>query len=126
MNSASLSNARSSLSNKLKSSSHFLCLIPFNEYELEALADSILSENAQSHTSPSFINKIMKAHFISAKLLEKERYSFSERESVTLREFLRVKQFHESCPQFSEDVLIELVYGTQFKPSSSAELLKEF
>jgi hypothetical protein len=42
MNSAALSNARSTLSTKLQGASHLLRLIPFNEIELKALAENIL------------------------------------------------------------------------------------
>jgi MoxR-like ATPase len=78
MNSSALSNARSSLSTKLQGASHFLRLIPFNEYELEALADSILCNNGENLTSSSFISKIMTAHFTAAKLHELETNSSSE------------------------------------------------
>jgi hypothetical protein len=46
MNSAALSNARSTLSTKLQGASHFLRLVPFSKSELEVLGNAILAEPA--------------------------------------------------------------------------------
>jgi hypothetical protein len=57
----------------------------------------------------------MKAHETAADFLERESGSASERDAVTLREFLRVQQFRQACKGFGSDILIEFVYGTQFR-----------
>jgi hypothetical protein len=62
MNSAALSNARSSTSTKLQGASHFLKLIPFNKIELKTLSKSILTEQKNSNISPAALTKIMNAH----------------------------------------------------------------
>jgi hypothetical protein len=58
LTSSSLYNSFSSLSTKLQDVSHFLGLIPFNEYKLEAFAKSIFSERDDSHLSSSFLKKL--------------------------------------------------------------------
>jgi hypothetical protein len=124
MNSAALSNARSSLSTKLQGASHFLRLIPFTKIELEVLAGTILAEPGQTRADPGTLEKVLNAHEIAAKLLERESGSASERDAVTLREFLRFRQFRQACKGFGTDILIELAYGTQFGANVANELLK--
>ncbi|KAA6404072.1 MAG: hypothetical protein EZS28_000403 [Streblomastix strix] len=125
MNSAALSNAKSSLSTKLQGSSHFLTLIPFNKIELKALSESILTEPKNSNISPAALTKIMNAHNKASEILERETGTISERDSITLRELKRLYLFHVSCPNFRTDELIELVYTAQFNHNSSEQLLKE-
>jgi hypothetical protein len=112
MNSAALSNARSALSRKLQGASHFLRLVPFSPLELKVLAGAILADPGQSQADPTTLAKILKAHSVAAKLLERESGSASERDAVTLREFLRVRQFRQECKGFGIGSLIELAYGT--------------
>lgn len=56
----------------------------------------------------------MKAHKAASSLLERETGTSSERDSITLREILRLRMFRDACPTFRTDQLIELVYATQF------------
>jgi MoxR-like ATPase len=123
MNSAALSNARSALSTKLQGASHFLRLIPFNQYELKVLADAVLAEPGSQHTDPAKLQNVMLAHSNAALLLEQKSGTTSERDAVTLREFLRLRQFHMACPGFGHEMLIELVYATQFGSKLAKELL---
>jgi hypothetical protein len=49
--------------------------------------------------------------------------SQSDGSAATLREFLRTRLFQEALPLFSPDLLIELVYVTQFPPDLRQEFL---
>jgi MoxR-like ATPase len=120
MNSAALSNARSMLSSKLQGASHFLRLPPFTNIELEGLAKRILTDEEGNQFLD--IGKLMEAHRYARDLLDRESGAASERDAVTLREFLRLKKFHTECPLFHSDLLIELVYATQF----SVQLAHDF
>jgi hypothetical protein len=62
---------------------------------------------------------------VAANLLEKKSGSASERDAVTLREFLRFRQFRQASKGFDTDTLIELVYGTQFGTTVASKLLHE-
>ncbi|KAA6394275.1 MAG: putative Midasin, partial [Streblomastix strix] len=125
MNSAALSNARSALSTKLQGASHLLRLVPFSEIELDVLAKSILGEPDNPQNTSFELEKIMKVHKAAASLLERETGTASERDSITLRELLRFRLFHQACPMFKPDQLIELVYATQFSRQKAEQLLKE-
>jgi MoxR-like ATPase len=125
MNMAALSNARSALSTKLQGASHFLRLNPFNAQELEILAGAILSDCGDGQVEPVMLRRIMEAHTIAASLLERESGTASERDAVTLREFLRFRQFRCACRSFSIEALMEMVYATQFGTRVAAELLSK-
>jgi ABC-type multidrug transport system fused ATPase/permease subunit len=125
MNSAALSNARSALSTKIQAASHFLRLVPFSKIEHEVLTDSILSDSESLFGSTVSISKIIRAHMTAAELLEKDSGLAAERDTITLREFLRFKHFHQSCPTFTFDQLIELVYTTPFCPETTEKLLSK-
>ncbi|KAA6402261.1 MAG: hypothetical protein EZS28_002207, partial [Streblomastix strix] len=125
MNSAALSNARSSLSTKLQGASHFLKLMPFNECELDVLAQAILEGKINSHERSETHKKIMEAHKAAATIMEHETGTASERDSITLREILRLRMMRDACPNFSTDQLIELVYSTQFNLKTAEQFLKD-
>ncbi|KAA6378241.1 MAG: putative AAA family ATPase midasin, partial [Streblomastix strix] len=124
MNSAALSNARSALSTKLQGASHFLKLMPFNEFELDVLAKAILDESDITHEKSQAHKKIMKAHKEAASIMERETGTASERDSITLRDIFRLRMMHQICPNFSTDQLIELVYSTQFNRKTAEQFLK--
>jgi hypothetical protein len=67
----------------------------------------------------------MIAHCTTAEILKCESDTLSERDSIALREIFRLKQSHESYPLFTQDMLIKLVYRTQFGPSLSKEFLEK-
>ncbi|KAA6391978.1 MAG: putative NEK protein kinase, partial [Streblomastix strix] len=124
MNSAALSNARSSLSTKLQGVSHFLKLMPFNQYELDVLAKAILEGKTDNQKKSDTIEKIMKAHKAATAIMEHETGTSSERDSITLRDILRLRMIRDACPNFSTDQLIELVYSTQFNRKTAEQFLK--
>jgi cell division protein YceG involved in septum cleavage len=49
------------------------------------------------------MEKIMNVHLKVASILEHETGTASERDSITLREILRFKMFHQACPTFGRD-----------------------
>ncbi|KAA6375324.1 MAG: putative AAA family ATPase midasin, partial [Streblomastix strix] len=124
MNSSALSNARSALSTKLQGASHFLRLIPFNECELDVLAQAILEGKINAREQSETLKKIMKAHKAASEMLERETGTASERDSITLRDIFRLRMIRDTCPNFNTDQLIELVYSTQFNRKTAEQFLK--
>ncbi|KAA6403970.1 MAG: hypothetical protein EZS28_000496, partial [Streblomastix strix] len=125
MNGAALSNARSTLSTKLQGASHFLRLMPFNESELDVLAQAILEGKINNREKSTSIEKIMKAHKRAATIMEHETGTANERDSITLREILHFRMMRDTCPNFNTDQLIELVYSTQFNRKTAEQFLKD-
>jgi hypothetical protein len=48
----------------------------------------------------------------------------SDGSTVTLRKFRRIRRFHEACPLFSPDLLIEFVYAALFPPDLRQNFLQ--
>ncbi|KAA6398400.1 MAG: putative serine/threonine-protein kinase PLK4 [Streblomastix strix] len=124
MNSTAFSNARSALSTKLQGASHFIRLMPFNQYELDVLAKAILVESDITHEKSQTHQKIMKAHKTSTEIFIFETCVTSKHDSVTLREIIHFRMMRDACPNFSSDQLIELVYSTQFNRKTAEQFLK--
>ncbi|KAA6398497.1 MAG: putative midasin nuclear AAA ATPase [Streblomastix strix] len=124
LNSAALSKSRSQLSPKLQGASHFFQLPQLSQIELSALAKEFLIDFEQNDDI-GIQKKIIKAHHYAAELLQRETGIASERDSITLRELLRLQLFHQKCPKLSTDQLIEIVYATQFNLQKAEQLLKQ-
>jgi MoxR-like ATPase len=114
------------LSAQIRTRSHFLKLEPLTTFELEALANAILSDSIEEGISSQARNMILRAHRLTSDYLEREKNEISDYDHiVTLRDFARIRELRREYNRFETAALIELVYGSRFEPTIANDLLKK-